>query len=541
MGITAANYVEPRVKRLQPLFDWFDARTGFRAGRSHLLDESLPPGVGWWFVSGSILLLLLGVQLVTGVVLTMYYVPSPEFAYDSVRFISDRLPFGRIVRGLHFFGASFIVIAAVLHMLRVVMFGSYKKPREVTWMTGVTLLLIILGFALTGYLLPWDQKAYWATTVTINIARSAPLFGEQVASVMRGGVELGALTLLRWYTAHVFLLPAALAGFVLAHLYLMRRHGISGPVTVKSGPARPFYPYQAVKDTLAMAAVFALLLTFALMFRVPLDPIADPSDATYVPRPEWYFLSLFQLLKYFPGPFEPIATIVIPGLIVTALLLLPFIDRGPDRHLLKRRVVGAAFAIVGAAIVALTVLGFRDSPSHADPSHWGTLAIAGHEFVQDARCTTCHRIGGAANPIADTRLRKGPEWLLAHVADPETITPGSRKPPSGGMSPSQARAVLSYMRRIRAGGGTPPTLSGEARTATFVFGRYCANCHVIDREGGNEGPDLTRAGEKRDVKWLHDWISDPEAVDVLANMPGFGDRLTPEEMTAISNFLAARK
>ena len=362
---------------LQPLFDWLDTRTGYRAGRSHLLDEPLPPGVGWWFVTGSILLFLLGLQLVTGVVLTMYYVPSPEFAYDSVRFISDRLPFGRLVRGLHFFGASFIVIAAVVHMLRVVLLGSYKKPREVTWMTGVVLLLLILGFALTGYLLPWDQKAYWATTVTINIARSAPLVGEQVASLMRGGVDLGALTLLRWYTAHVFLLPAALVGFVLAHLYLMRRHGISGPVTAGSGQPRPFYPYQAFKDTMAMSAAFALLLTFALMFRVPLDPIADPSDAKYVPRPEWYFLSLFQLLKYFPGPLEPIATIVIPGLVVGALVLLPFLDRGTERHIFKRRAVAAAFAIVGTVIVALTVLGFRDSPAHADPTHWGTLAIAG--------------------------------------------------------------------------------------------------------------------------------------------------------------------
>ena len=202
------------MRLLQPLFDWLDARTGFRAGKSHLLDEPLPPGVGWWFVTGSILLFLLVLQLVTGVVLTMYYVPSPEFAYDSVRYITDRLPFGRLVRGLHFFGASFIVIAAVIHMLRVVLFGSYKKPREVTWMTGVVLLLLILGFALTGYLLPWDQKAYWATTVTINIARSTPLFGEQVAALMRGGVDLGALTLLRWYTAHVFLLPAALVVFL---------------------------------------------------------------------------------------------------------------------------------------------------------------------------------------------------------------------------------------------------------------------------------------------------------------------------------------
>ena len=150
-------------------------------------------------------------------------------------------------------------------MLRVVMFGSYKKPREVTWMTGVVLLLVILAFALTGYLLPWDQKAYWATTVTINIARSTPIFGEQVASLMRGGADLGALTLLRWYTAHVFLLPAALVGFVLAHLYLMRRHGISGPTRgSERARHRPFYPYQAIKDTVAMAAVFALLLTFAL-------------------------------------------------------------------------------------------------------------------------------------------------------------------------------------------------------------------------------------------------------------------------------------
>ena len=526
---------------MKAFFDWLDARSGFRAGRSHLLDEPLPPGVGWWFVTGSVLLFLLVVQLVTGVVLTMYYVPAPEFAYDSVRFISDRLPFGRLLRGLHYFGASFIVVAAVIHMLRVVIFGSYKKPRELTWMTGVVLLLLILAFALTGYLLPWDQKAYWATTVTINIARSTPLAGEQLAALMRGGADLGALTLLRWYTAHVFLLPAALIGFVVAHLYLMRRHGISGPVTARSGATAPFYPFQAFKDTMAMSAGFALLLTCALMFRVPLDPIADPSDAKYVPRPEWYFLSLFQLLKYFPGRLEPIATIVIPGLIVGALLLLPFLDRGDDRHLLKRRTIAAAFAIVGMAIVALTFLGFRDSPAHADPSHWGPLATAGHEFVQDQRCQTCHRIGGPANPIADTRARKGPEWLLAHVADPETIAPGARKAPPGWMNPSQARSIVSYMRKLRGGGGTPPSLSGEARTATLVFGRYCANCHMIDGEGGNQGPDLTRAGEKRDVKWLHDWISDPEAIDELAEMPAFGDRLTPEELTAISNFLAARK
>src|SRR6185436_1977332 len=207
--------------------DWLDSRTGFRSLLKHLLDEPLPQGVGWWFVTGSIVLFLLTVQLLTGVLLAVFYSPSPDHAYDSVRFIMERITFGRVLRGLHFFGASFIVVAAVVHMLRVVALGSYKNPREVTWITGVVLLLVILGFALTGYLLPWDQKAYWATTVTINIARSGP-FGEQVAGLLQGGTNLGSLTLLRWYAAHVFLLPSALIGFVVAHLFLMRRHGISG-------------------------------------------------------------------------------------------------------------------------------------------------------------------------------------------------------------------------------------------------------------------------------------------------------------------------
>ena len=266
----------------------------------------------------------------------MYYVATPDFAYDSVRYVTDHVPLGGFVRGLHFFGASFIVVAALAHMARVVMFGSYKQPREVTWLTGVALLLIIMAFALTGYLLPWDQKAYWATTVTINIARSAPLIGESIAAVMRGGSELGALTLLRWYAMHVLLLPAALVALTVAHVYLMRRHGISGPITPRSGEAKPFYPYHALRDTLAVAAVFALPHHAGGDVRVPLDGVADPSDATYVPRPEWYFLSLFQMLKYFPGPLEPVATLVIPGAVVTFIALLPFLDRRPERHPAKR-------------------------------------------------------------------------------------------------------------------------------------------------------------------------------------------------------------
>jgi ubiquinol-cytochrome c reductase cytochrome b subunit len=376
--------------------------------------------------------------------------------------------------------------------------------------------------------------------VTINIARSTPIFGEQIAGVMRGGASLGALTLLRWYSAHVFLLPAALIGFVVAHIYLMRRHGISGPITEQPGERQPFYPYQAFKDTVAMAAAFALLLTFALTVRVPLDPIADPTDATYIPRPEWYFLSLFQLLKYFPGPLEPVATVVIPGLVVSALLLLPFLDRGPDRHPYKRPLIFAGFSVLGAGIIALTYLGLKDSPVHADPAQWGPMALAGREFAQDERCAACHRVGGAANPMADTRMRRDPEWLLTHVADPEVIAPGIRKPPPGGMNESQARAIVAYMHKVRAG-VSAPEVTGEERTAVLVYGRFCGSCHRIDGEGVDQAPDLTRAGAEHDADYLRQWIADPEAMDPLTDMPAFYDRLSEEELTAIANYLAARK
>jgi mono/diheme cytochrome c family protein len=178
---------------------------------------------------------------------------------------------------------------------------------------------------------------------------------------------------------------------------------------------------------------------------------------------------------------------------------------------------------------------------HADPSAFNLMAFAGQEFVKDERCATCHTTGGAANPIANTPLRKESEWLISHVQDPEVIAPGLRKPPPGGMTASQARSILSYLRRARAGGQQPAHVSHEQRTAALVYGRYCANCHMFEGEGGDQGPDLTHAGKERDAKWLREWISDPEAMDELADMPAFVDRLTEEELTAIADYLATRK
>ena len=362
------------MKPLNDLLDWLDSRTGWRTGRAHLLEEPIPAGVGWWFVTGSILLMLLSVQLITGVVLAMYYVPSPEHAYDSIRYIMERVTFGRVLRGLHFFGASFIVVAAVIHMLRVVALGSYKKPREVTWITGVVLLLVILGFALSGYLLPWDQKAYWATTVTINIARSGPM-GEYVAGLMRGGDALGSLTLLRWYAAHVFLLPASLIVFVVAHLFLMRRHGISGALKPVPGEPKPFYPYHALKDTIAGAA----------RVRAAGDVRDRVHDAA---RPD---------CRSDRRELRAAARVVFPQP-VPAAEVLPRSARaagddgdsrtgrrhcccccrssiaGPTAISSSGPLVTCGFAVIGGAIIVLTYLGYKDTPAHAESGGLGSVA-----------------------------------------------------------------------------------------------------------------------------------------------------------------------
>jgi ubiquinol-cytochrome c reductase cytochrome b subunit len=351
------------------LLQWLDARTGFRAARHVLLDEEIPAGTGWAFTLGSVLLGLISLQLLTGAFLTLYYAPTPDHAYESVRFISSTSA-GRLVRGLHHFGASFLVVFLVLHLLRVVLLGSYKPPREITWLSGLALMGLVLAFALTGYLLPWDQRAYWATVVTINISRLAPIAGDAMAAVLQGGSTIGALTLTRWYSAHVIFLPALLMGLIVAHLVLMRLQGSSGPVRPKRGAPFPFYPYQAFRDTVVVSAVLLAVVAMAWRGMPPLEGPADPTDANYIPRPEWYFLGLFQLLKYFPGKWEVFGAILLPGIVAALLALLPWIDRGPERDPRRRPVIMALVTAGLLAVVGLTALGWRDRPISESADEW---------------------------------------------------------------------------------------------------------------------------------------------------------------------------
>jgi quinol-cytochrome oxidoreductase complex cytochrome b subunit len=208
------------------LGDWLDERLAWRKIWEAIFLRKIPK-VNWFYTLGSASLFLALLQVFTGILLTIYYVPTPDHAYDSVQYITTQVPAGWLIRGLHHWGASAMVVLTVLHMLRVIVYGAYKFPREVTWFTGVFLLLVVIGFGFTGYLLPWDQKAYWATTVGTRIAGVAPLVGDWVLLIMRGGEELSAVTLARFFGVHIWVLPAALLLLILVHMYLVIRHGIS--------------------------------------------------------------------------------------------------------------------------------------------------------------------------------------------------------------------------------------------------------------------------------------------------------------------------
>jgi ubiquinol-cytochrome c reductase cytochrome b subunit len=520
------------------LFEWLHARTGYRGAARVLLDEPLPPGTGWFFTLGSVLLALLSIQFLTGAFLTLYYAPTPDHAYDSVRFIST-VSAGRMVRGLHHYGASFIVVAMALHMLRVIVFGSYKPPRELTWLSGLALLALILGFALTGYLLPWDQRAYWATVVTINISKLTPLAGDLVATVLRGGSAIGALTLTRWYSAHVIFLPAAVVLLVCAHLVLMRRQGISGPVRPRAGAETPFFPGQLARDVTVVLGVLLVLAAFAWRGAPPLEGPADPTDAGYVPRPEWYFLGLFQLLKYFPGHWEVVGAMVVPGVAAGFLALLPWLDRGASRDPRHRRRVMALVTLGAVGVVVLTVLGWRDRPaSGASSDTWTLREIGGRTFAQKARCARCHSETGLAEPLEGLPTARGPEWVAGHIMDPEMIAPGIREAPAV-LNERETSAMVAYARR--ASRQPYPGFSPQTEEAGAVFARFCVRCHKVDGDGGTDGPDLTHEGSKHDAATLRRWIIDPELVDPKAEMPSFGDRLSAAQLDAISGYLAARR
>jgi quinol-cytochrome oxidoreductase complex cytochrome b subunit len=208
------------------IFAWLDERLGLKTIYDTVLDRKVPK-VNWWFTLGSASLFLFLLQGITGIMLTVYYIPSPDHAYDSIQYIMTGVSYGWLIRGIHHWGASLMVLIVFFHMLRTYFFGAYKYPREFTWFTGVFLLLLTLGMGFTGYLLPWNQRAYWATTVATSIAGTVPFIGNFINQALRGGMELSAVTLARFFSVHIWWFPAMIAGLIGVHMYMVIRLGIS--------------------------------------------------------------------------------------------------------------------------------------------------------------------------------------------------------------------------------------------------------------------------------------------------------------------------
>ena len=335
--------------RWAALYDWLDDRTGIKAATDSALNEPIRGGARWAYVFGSALLFLFAVMVATGIAMTFYYVPSADHAHTSVAYIQKAVPGGKLIRGLHHYGASAMIIVAVMHLTQVFLFGAYKQRRELIWLTGALMFLIVLGFSFTGYLLPWDQAAYFGTKVGASIAGEIPVVGPLQRRIMLGGEELTTITLSRFFTTHVFLLPLSLVGLVSLHLLFFRRAGPAGPYHDRDDKrVERFYPRQLFKDSVAMLVVFLILVYLAYRAPAELGPVADPTS-DYLARPPWFFMPLFQLLKYFPGQTSLIPIMGIPALLFGLMFLLPFIDKSAERHPLKRK--------LGVSLLALFIFG----------------------------------------------------------------------------------------------------------------------------------------------------------------------------------------
>src|SRR5258705_8825065 len=320
--------------------NWLDDRTGFRTLMHAALYEHIPGGPRWRYVWGSTLSFCFFVQVVTGLILWMAYSPSAQTAWESVYFIQHKMTAGWLLRGVHHFTAEAMIVLLAIHFVQVVIDGAYRAPREINFWLGLILMQIVLGLALTGYLLPWDQKGYWATRVATKMMGLVPVIGESLQRIIVGGSEYGHHTLTRFFALHAGVLPALLTIFLILHVLMFRRHGLTVREP-KRAPDTYFWPEQVLRDAVACLAVAIVVLVLvvwsfprleagvppASQLGAELGAPANPAESFGAARPEIYFLFLFQTLKYLEE-FPPIfGAIVVPGLVMLTLFLIPFIGR----------------------------------------------------------------------------------------------------------------------------------------------------------------------------------------------------------------------
>lgn len=478
-------------RRLKKFSNWIDERTGIAQLWRRALDEPIRGGARWAYVFGSALAFLFALQIITGILLSIYYVPSADHAHASVAFIQKAVRGGALFRGLHSYGASAMIVLLVAHISQTFLFGAYKQGRELVWLVGGSLLLLVLAFAFTGYLLPWDQDAYFATRIGVSIAGEVPVLGPAQRRLMLGGSDLTFLTLSRFFMVHVLLLPLLSGLLIVVHVYLFRRAGPAGPFHNRDErKADRFFPKQMLKDSIAALIIFAALLALAEFLPARLGPEADPTS-DFLARPPWYFLPLFELLKYFPGKLSLIPTVLLPAALFGLLFLLPFFDRKSERNPFRRPIATAVLVFVLIGTVSLGVLA----------------------KYQDHR-----------NPEFSAKLEKQDEEAQVFLLSP--FLPKE-------IGPSASSSIDKGLDE-EVGNDGPPSAFAQ---------NFCANCHGDRGQGGKIGPPLIGITSKphRSKDDLLKLLDDTRVYGLKDPMPGSFPKLSPEDKAKIVDWLDTLK
>jgi ubiquinol-cytochrome c reductase cytochrome b subunit len=413
---------------MNQFLDWLDHRTGIRAFTHAALFEHIPGGARWRYVWGSTLSFCFFVQVVTGFVLWAAYSPSAQTAWESVFYIQNQMTGGWLLRGVHHFTAQMMVVLMVVHFVQVVIDGAYRAPREINFWLGLILLQIVLGLALTGYLLPWDQKGYWATSVATGMISLVPLVGAPLQRLIVGGADYGHHTLTRFFALHAGVLPALLAIFLTLHVLLFRRHGLTVR-DPKRAPDTTFWPEQLLRDAVACLGVAIVVLALVVWNLPNVEPgvpvthqigaelgaPANPAEAYSAARPEVYFLFLYQLLKYM-NPF--VGAIIVPGLVMLTLFAMPIVGRWDLGH---RFNVVWTFALLAGAGFLTAVAWHHDHNGNTEESKHYLAAVADAEAQAERAVLLASAPTGIPPTGALTLLRsdaktQGPKLFREHCA-----------------------------------------------------------------------------------------------------------------------------
>jgi ubiquinol-cytochrome c reductase cytochrome b subunit len=486
------------------ILNWINDRWPLNAVIRWGLEEEMPGGTSYAYVFGSCVLLIFLLQVITGLWQLLCFVPTIDRGYGSLNYLRTEIPFGWLIHGLHYWGASAMIILVGLHILQVFIWGAYKNPRQLTWLIGVGNLLLTLGLGFTGPVLPWDERGYWEAEVAVSSAGTIPIFGTLARNLLQGGSILGQLTLSRFFFLHVAILPGILIIFVVLHLVAFRKSGISGPWDeTKRKRMGLFWPDQVFKDAAVVTFIFVILVGLAAYWRAPFSGPLDIMQTFYVPKPEWYFLFFYQTLKAFHGVLEPVGTIGIPMVVTLLFIFLPFYDPSPERNPGRRPVAMTCFFVFVAWVLAMAIIGYYSKPaagtagtqtvssSPGDPSSRAlTGGKRGSQLLNSLGCIACHRVdgkGGAVGPEFTGALLKGKsrQWLITQIRNPKAHFPNSIMPPFSSLPDQQVNDVVDFLLTIAQGEkpspapvteSSPPTLKsakaqpGAAPSAAVVTG-----------------------------------------------------------------------